>query len=533
MSDGLAALRPAARRPDIPGPVQSVADVLGPALDASASADALVGRTGRFTYAELDAAAAAAAGALRALGVAPGDRVAFSLPNDVDAVVAFLGCMRLGAVWVGVHRVLAPPEKEYVLRDCGASILLADPAAAAQVGALAGSLPDLRRVVTVAPGEDVDEWRERAAGADPVDRAGVDAFAPAGIAYTSGTTGRPKGVVHSQHNMIVPGAVLVARGSFGADEPHAVVHPLTILNQLVLVALVAFQARSKCVVVDRHDPATIAEWVRSEHVATLSLVPTLFHDLLTDPDVRPKDLASLTKPRSGGSYPPESLRDLFVERFGTRITSSYGLTEAPTIVTREEPGDPYLEGCLGRELPQVRVSILDADDREVPEGEAGEICVAPSEHGSWAGVYTPMLGYWGMAEETERALRGGLLHTGDVGRMDDEGRLFLVDRKSSLIIRGGSNIYPAEIERVLHADPRVVECAVVARPDERLGEATVAFVQLRSGTRATADEIREACRGELASYKVPDEIRFLEEFPRGALGKITRSELTRLAAAAP
>jgi acyl-CoA synthetase (AMP-forming)/AMP-acid ligase II len=533
MNDGAAALRPASSRTSIPGPVQSVAGVLGPALRESPDALALVGRGGRFTYRELDAAAARAAGALAGLGVRAGDRVGFCLPNNVDAVVAFLGCLRLGAVWVGVHRVLAPPEKEYVLRDSGVGVLLADAAAAAQVRDTAGRLPDLRSVVTVDAEGAAGEWRSLVSSSAPVDGVEVDAFAPAGIAYTSGTTGRPKGVVHSQHNMIVPGAVLVARGSFTADEPQGVVHPLTILNQLVLMVLVAFQARAKCVVIDRHDPATIADWVKTERIATLSMVPTVFHDLLTDPGVRPSDLASVTKPRSGGSYPPESLRNLFVERFGTRITSSYGLTEAPTIVTREEPGDPYLEGCLGRELPQVRISIRDDQDRKVPVGGAGEICVEPAADGVWAGVYTPMLGYWGLADETERALRGGLLHTGDVGRLDAEGRLFLVDRKSSLIIRGGSNIYPAEVERVLHADTRVAECAVVARPDDRLGEATVAFVQLRDGTAATADELRAACRAELASYKVPDEVRFLDEFPRGALGKITRSELERMAAAPP
>jgi long-chain acyl-CoA synthetase len=531
---GASALHPS-RRPSIPGAPQSVAEVLAPALASTPDADALVGRQGQFTYLQLDRAVAQAAHALHSLGVASGDRVALCLPNDVDAVVAFLATMRLGAVWVGVHRALSPEEKAYMLQDSGACVMLADRPAADQVAVMrrhhADELPDLKRVVLVEPGAADSEWQEMTAAADASFKAGpADPFVPAAIAYTSGTTGRPKGVVHSQHNLILPGAVLVARGSFTADEPHGAVHPLTILNQLVLIVLVALQASAKCVVIDRPNPATIAEWVAREQVATLSMVPTVFHDLLTDPDVNPGDLASVTKPRSGGSYPPEKLRTLFEARFGMRITSSFGLTEAPTIVSREEPDDPYVEGCLGRELPQVHISIRDDQGTELPPGGIGEICVGPADSGPWAGVYTPMLGYWGMPDETDHALRNGVLHTGDIGRMDPEARLFLVDRKSSLIIRGGSNIYPAEIERVLQRDPSVADCAVVPRPDDRLGETTVAFVELKPGAEPHPEALLQLCRASLARYKVPDEIRFMDALPRGALGKIARNQLAHLAA---
>ncbi|MDT4936198.1 MAG: long-chain acyl-CoA synthetase [Pseudonocardiales bacterium] len=518
-------------RPPIPGSVQSVADVLQPIVGTTPHAAALVGRHGRYTYLELDREVSRAAHVLSALGVVPTDRVALCLPNDVDAVIAFLAIMRVGAVWVGVHRALAPTEKRHLIADSGATVLLAEPAAAAEVAALGNDLPQLRRTVLVDPDASDSEWHRSLAAADPsYATEPVDPFAAAAIAYTSGTTGVPKGVVHSQHNLILPGGVLVARKSFAADEPHGVVHPLTILNQLVLMVLVAFQAGAKCVVIDGHDPVTIADWVARERIATLSMVPTVFHDLLTHPHVRPQDLASVTKPRSGGSYPPEKLRTLFEERFGIRITSSFGLTEAPTIVSREEPEDPYVEGCLGQALPQVQLLIRDDSDADVAPGSVGEICVGPATDGPWAGVYTPMLGYWGLQEETERALRGGVLHTGDVGRLDENGRLFLVDRKSSLIIRGGSNIYPAEVERVLQRHPSVADCAVVPRPDERLGETTVAFIELKAGALADPDALLAQCRSHLARYKVPDEIRFIDALPRGALGKIARSRLEQAAA---
>jgi acyl-CoA synthetase (AMP-forming)/AMP-acid ligase II len=169
--------------------------------------------------------------------------------------------------------------------------------------------------------------------------------------------------------------------------------------------------------------------------------------------------------------------------------------------------------------------IRDDADRPVPTGEVGEICVAPSTEGPWAGVYTPMLGYWGMPDETARALRGGMVHMGDVGRLDADGYLYLVDRKSSLIIRGGSNIYPAEIERVLDLDQRVADSALVPRPDERLGETTVAFVELVPGTHATPDELRALCAEHLARFKVPDEVRIVEKLPRNPLGKVHRAVL--------
>jgi acyl-CoA synthetase (AMP-forming)/AMP-acid ligase II len=480
-----------------------------------------------LTYRQLDVAADRAAQALLALGVGPGDRVAVALPNDVDIVVAFLGAMRLGVVWVGLPRVLARPEKVRMLADCDAALLLADPGIAEQM-APDGDGPPVRTVV-VDPDDPSAAWSRLMAAAPPSRPAvDVDPFAPAAISYTSGTTGWPKGVVHSQHNLLMPGAMTVPTGGYGPDEPIGVVLPLTILNVMILNVVIAFQAGSRCVVGDRHDPATIAAWIEAEQVAVISFVPTIFHELLTHPSVRPEALRSVTKPRTGGAQVTPALRSLYQERFGTRLCSSFAMTEVPTFATREDPAEPEVPGSLGRALPHVRIVIVDADDRPVPAGTTGEICIAAAAEGPWAGVYTPMLGYWGLPEETARALRGGMLHTGDVGRLDDRGHLHLVDRTSSLIIRGGSNIYPAEIERVLHLDDRVADCAVVPRPDARLGETTVAFVELDPAATATPDELRDLCALHLARYKVPDEVRIVAQLPRNPLGKVHRAALAAL-----
>jgi acyl-CoA synthetase (AMP-forming)/AMP-acid ligase II len=500
---------------------------LAGALDAAArerpAAPALVGACGRFGYAQLHEQVARAAGALASLGVAPGERVAMSLPNDVDLVIAFLACLRLGAIWVGVHRVLAPPEKVFMLRDSGACLYLAEPALAAEGEALRTGLPALRRVASS------DEWRALVSARSPLVSSGAsDPHAPAAIAYTSGTTGLPKGVVHSQHNVLLPGAVFAYLGFATADEPIGVMLPLTILNLMVLGPLTALAARSKAVLIDRRDASGIAAWIQRERVAIFNAVPTLVHDLLTDPGIEPAALASVTQPRIGGASSPESFRRLFRERFGTELASSYALTEGPTLVTRENAGEPRVEGSLGRALPHLELSIRDDDDRALAAGETGEICVGPRRDGAWAGVYRPMLGYWNRPEESERALRGGRLHTGDLGRLDTEGRLYLVERRSELIIRGGSNIYPSEIERVLRLDPRVADCAAVPRPDARLGEVVIAFVERAAGARLEPDELLPLCRANLARYKLPEEIRVLDALPRGALGKVSRAALRKL-----
>ena len=519
------------RRPEIPGGPQTVADVLARGVRDHPGREALVGRDARFTYAELDRAASRAANALAALGVGPGDRVAACLPNAAEIVVAFLGCMRLGAIWVGINRPLAAPEKAYLLRDAEAAVLLAEPEIAAQVEARRDELPALRHVVVAGPGGD---WAARVAAApDARPAVSVDPFAPAAIAYTGGTTGFPKGAVHSQHNLLVPGAVARITGSYGPDERQGVLLPLTILNLVVLVPLVAFQVGSACVCMDRIDPLGVAAWVREERIATFHAVPAILHDLLTHPEVRPGDLASLTRPEVGGADCPDAFRRLYRERFGTDVSIGYGMTEAPTAVTRALPGSPNLPGICGTPLPWIEIQIRDDAGGVLPAGEVGEICVAPARTGPVAGIYTPMLGYWRRPDETRAALRDGVLRTGDLGCLDEEGVLFIRGRKKELILRGGANVYPAEIERVLHGDPRVRACAVVGRPDPRLGERVVAFVERSPGAEVDAEELRARCAGELARYKVPEEWRFVDAMPRTPMGKIRKPELRALLETAP
>jgi acyl-CoA synthetase (AMP-forming)/AMP-acid ligase II len=255
-------------------------------------------------------------------------------------------------------------------------------------------------------------------------------------------------------------------------------------------------------------------------------VPTVLHDLLTSPDVEPEDLASLRRPECGGAATPQPFRDLFRARFGRDVLTGYGLTEAPTALTREMPGDALVEGASGRSFAPIEIVILDDEGRDLAPGEVGEICVRARREGPWAGVYTPFLGYWRRPKATRHALRGGVLHTDDLGMLDDEGRLFVKDRRGNVIVRGGANVYPAEVERVLHEHPAVAAAAVVGVPDPRLGERILAIVQRRAGRDdVDADALAAFCRERIARYKVPQHWRFVDDFARTPMGKIRRSEL--------
>jgi acyl-CoA synthetase (AMP-forming)/AMP-acid ligase II len=301
-----------------------------------------------------------------------------------------------------------------------------------------------------------------------------------------------------------------------------VVLPLTILNLMVLGPVSTLQAGACAVCIDHTDPVGLATWIRDERVSTMSAVPAMIHDLLTHPDVAPADLASLVRPGCGGGATPESFRRLFEDRFGVRLTTGYGLTEAPTAVTVEDPALPGVAGASGRALPHVSVTVRADDGGSVAPGTVGEVCVGPADDGRFAGAYTPMLGYWNRPDATAEALHDGLLHTGDLGYLTTDGDLVITDRKGDLIVRGGANVYPAEVERVLHEEPRVGACAVVGVPDERLGERVVAAVVVEGGRPLTAEELRDHCSRSLARYKVPERFLFVDELPRNAMGKVVK-----------
>ena len=488
--------------PTIP---RTVAEVFS---TAEPGATALVTRSGRYTYAEVDRLANRAAHALAAAGVRPGDRVAAALPNDTDVVVAFHGAMRVGAIWVGVNRALAPPEKHYVLADSETTLLLCDSDTAGQVGA------DVRHIV-VGPGE---EWADRMDGAEEATFPGtVDPLAPAGLAYTSGTTGYPKGAIHSQHNLLVPGAVLVATRGYGPSTVKGDCFPLTILNLQVLTTLLVAQAGGCSVIMDRIDAAGVTDWIRRERVTTWNGPPPLLHTMAHSDDISPADLASLDEVWTGGADCPESLRAAFEAKFGLPVLATYGLSEAPTIVSIDGRDGGHVPGASGRPLPHLRV-----------DAPAGELRVAAVADGPWRAIYRPMLGYWNRPDASAETVVDDVLHTGDIGEVDDDGYVHVRDRKNLMILRGGANVYPAEVERIVNAAPGVGASAVLGVADERLGQRVVAVVEPAPGADIDVDEVVRHCVANLAKYKVPERFVVLASLPRNSMGKVQRRQLTDL-----
>jgi acyl-CoA synthetase (AMP-forming)/AMP-acid ligase II len=525
-----------ATRP-LPHQWRSVASILELGLARCPDADALIDRNNRYSYRQLDAAVSVTASALWAQGTRPGERVAACLGNHCEIVIAFLAVQRIGAIWVGINRMLAPAEKAFLIRDCSASIFLADATTFAQIVPLRDDLPQLSTLLNVEPRDSGPNWVELFAtrALDVPPGITINPFAPAAIAYTSGTTGHPKGAVHSQHNMMVVAATfhLGLRGDAWTPRlRHGVSLPLTILNMMVLDVVKPISGGGTCVCMDRSDAIGIAEWVAREGIEVFTASPTTAFDFVTRPEIDPSAFASVKFVASGGMHVPDDLAQRFHARFGRRLTGVYGLTEAPTsiagLISKSDLAAP--ESC-GRAYEHLQVAILDEQDRELPTGETGEIGVRAAVSGPYAGLYTPMLGYWGNQAESTNALRNGWLHTGDVGFLDTSGNLFVKDRRKELIIRGGANVYPAEVERVIGQDPRVRAAAVVARPDERLGEVVCAFIELAGEfDERIIPELKARCADQLARYKVPETWTILPQLPRNAMNKVAKTELKLIAA---
>jgi acyl-CoA synthetase (AMP-forming)/AMP-acid ligase II len=468
------------------------------ALARDPGAEALVTASGRLSYAELDALADRAAGALYGIGVRPGDRVGASLPNDLDIVGAFHGAMRIGAIWVGVNRALAPPERAYILSDSAARVaLVEDPATWTSGSAGARLFP-------------LDEWRDAVAsspGRPQIPR--PDPLEPAGIGYTSGTTGFPKGAVHCQAGLLQPGAAALERRAWGPELRKGDSLPLTILNMMVLTTLLTSQVGATSVIIDNNDVVSIARWIREEKVSLWNGPPAQLHTMAYGQDVQPSDLASLVEVWVGGGDCPDRLRDDFQERFGVRVARTYGLTESPALVCLDDVvGDPP-PGTSGKALGHLALEI---------DGE--EIVLGPTADGPWAGRYRPLLGYWNQPEASAKVLREGKLHTGDLGSLDPSGHLRVIGRMSQVIIRGGANVYPAEVERVLVAAPGVNACSVVGVPDPRLGERVGAAIELLPGEAFDRDAVLAHCRSQLAGYKVPERWVVVDSLPRNQMGKV-------------
>ncbi|MEE2033140.1 class I adenylate-forming enzyme family protein [Rhodococcus chondri] len=487
----------------VPGTIDKILDV---ALASRPDSPALEAVSGIWSYAELDEQARRAAGALWSLGVRPGHRVAACLPNDLDIVAAFHGAQRIGAVWAGIGEALSEAEQQNLHDIC-------DPAVT-----LAGEHCKLR----VADRVDSDRWTELLTHSDRAPALELDLDAPAGIAFTSGTSGHPKAVVHSQRNLLLPGAVLVATRGWGPELRKGDSFPLTILNLMVLSTLLTAQAGGCAVVMNRRNLEGVAEWITTRRVTVWNGAPAQLHDLATRPDL---DLGTVEEVWSGGSDTPDALRRAFADAHGLVPRVTYGLTEAPTVVSIDPPGSEWQPGTSGRMLPHYDVAAYDDAGHRLPAGELGELRLSGATTGPWAGAWTPMVGFLERGEI--RPPEPGPFPTGDIGTVDEDGWLTVLDRKKLVIIRGGANVYPLEVERVIATHPHVTKVAVYAVPDERLGQRVAAVVE-SPFSQPDFTSLTELCRRELSAYKIPEIWTRVDALPVNAMGKIQRAGLPEL-----
>lgn len=486
-----------------PGTIDKVLDA---ALAAHPDAPALEAASGVWSYAELDDQARRAAGALWSLGVRPGHRVAACLPNDLDIVAAFHGAQRIGAVWAGIGEALPAAEQQNLHDICEPTVVLA------------GEHCKLNTAGRV----DLDRWAELHRAGDRAPELDLDIDAPAGIAFTSGTSGHPKAVVHSQRNLLLPGAVLVATRGWGRDLRKGDSFPLTILNLMVLSTLLTAQAGGCAVVMNRRDLEGVAEWIRTRHVTVWNGAPAQLYDLAARPDL---DLSSLQEVWSGGSDTPDALRRAFADAHGLVPRVTYGLTEAPTVVSIDPVGNEWQPGTSGQVLPHFDVAAYNDAGHRLPPGELGELRLAGASTGPWAGAWTPMVGF--LEDGEIRPPEPGPFPTGDIGTVDEDGRLTVLDRKKLVIIRGGANVYPLEVERVIATHPDIAKVAVYPVPDARLGQRVAAVVE-SPDAHPDFGALAELCRRELSPYKVPEFWTRVDALPVNAMGKIQRAGLPEL-----
>lgn len=512
---------------------------IGQALEAAAArwgdTEAIVSRhqRQRLTYARLLAESERAARGFLALGVAKGDRVAIWSPNRTEWLLAQYGLALVGAIAVNVNPAFKRDELAYVLGHSGCVGIVAAPSFRGHdylqtVAGLRGELPSLKHVIALADstGDGALAWPGFLRGGDAVAperlreaaaRAGFDD--PVSLQYTSGTTGRPKGASLSHHNILNNGYFVVQRQQLGAGDRLCLPVPFFHCFGIVLGAMGALTHGVTLVLPgESFEPRTVLDTVQAERCTALYGVPMMFIAMLAHEEFDAFDLSTLRAGAMGGAPCPSAVMRQAIERMHMRgVTVVYGMTETSPISFQSLPDDDLERrvGTIGAVHPHVECKIVDpASGEVVPRGTAGELCTRG---------YSVMLGYWDDPAATAKAIDAARwMHTGDLGVMREDGYVVLVGRSKDTIIRGGENVYPREVEEFIHTLPKVADVQVVGVPDARYGEEVCAWVRLKPGERWTPEELREACRGRIASYKIPRYVKFVDEYPSTASGKVQK-----------
>jgi long-chain acyl-CoA synthetase len=476
-----------------------------------------------FSYGEVDEVSGRIATSLRNLGVRRGDKVAVQLPNLPQFLFSYFAILKAGAVMVPLNPLLRAPEVRYHLQDSQARLLITFENFADEAVRGARDIEELQTYVVNTPGNDqrpegTKHFDELYFADDTGDIEPTNADDTAVIIYTSGTTGKPKGaeLTHFQlfMNCTVAGELFEIRD----DDVSLAVLPFFHVFGLSSVLNVAVRYGGSMVLVPRFDPKTVIDELAHHRCTIFSGVPTMYFALL-DADTEGHDLSALRVGVSGGAAMPGEVIRSFEEKYpGVVVLEGYGLSETASTTTFNINAEQRKVLSIGKPIWGVSVKVVDENGGDLPPGSdnVGEIVIRG---------HNVMKGYYNKPDATAEALRDGWLHTGDLAYRDEDGYFFIVDRKKDLVIRGGYNVYPREIEEVLFDHPGVAAAAVIGKPDDKLGQEVLAFVVTKDGASVQPDELIAHCKERLAAYKYPREVRIIDELPTGPTGKILKKEL--------
>ncbi|MBT2735108.1 fatty acid--CoA ligase family protein [Bacillus sp. ISL-7] len=483
------------------------------------------------TYAELNGAITKFASGLEKLGVKKGDHIALLLGNSPHFVISLYGALRLGVTVIPVNPIYTADEISYILNNGDVKVVIALDLAIPLVEKVHTFLPKIKNYIfcETTPNSRIESKIENLSGSSKMKS--FTAIVASGelnfkgpnledddtaiILYTSGTTGKPKGAMLTHNNLYSNAKDVSEYLKMNPDDRIVTVLPMFHVFCLTVALNAPLLSGATLLIAPKFSPKEIFELIKNNQATVFAGVPTMFNFLFQFPDGNPEDLKSLRLCISGGASLPVALLKNFEQKFNVVVSEGYGLSEASPVTCFNPLDRPRKPGSIGTSILRVENKILNELGEEVPVGEVGELIVRGPN---------VMKGYYKMAEETAAAIRNGWLHTGDLARMDEDGYFYIVDRKKDLILVGGYNVYPREVEEVIYNHLDVVEVAVLGVPDPNLGEAVKAYV-VSKNPGLTAEQLLDYCREHLAKYKLPSSIEFIEELPKNTTGKILRRAL--------
>ena len=474
----------------------------------------------QFTYAQFETAVDRAAAMLAAHGIGKGDAVSLLMPNSAEYIIAYFACWKVGALAGPVNSLLKEHEIEFVINNSEAKATLVHSEFRARIDNIKKDLPHLSSVITF--DDEAEATREfQDGGSTNLDLADVHQDDDAIIIYTSGTTGKPKGCLLTHGNVIANARQISQWLNFTETDRLLTIMPLFHMNAVSVTTMSALYAGASTVVSPRFSASKFWNLISDYQITSFGSVATMLSMLLnTYPDGVPKGLKTdqLRFAMCGSAPVPAEVMKKFEETFNCPVIEGYGLSESTCRSTFNPPDERRRPGSCGMPIGN-EMKVVDDEDNEVPDGQLGEIVLRGENI---------LKGYFKDPETTERAFRGGWFHTGDIGYRDQERYFYIVDRKSDMIIRGGENIYPREIDELLYQHPAVAAAATIGIPDPLYGEEVTAFIVLKDSVKVNPEDLINFCRERLADYKCPKSIHFVNEIPKGPTGKLLKRELAKL-----